>query len=194
MRSAINAKISKWTKKASKSLEYSSHYYWPTRQHKTGNALSEHNAVLHLAHAALKDGVAVYPQAARHGDGERGHLDLLMYDPAVRVQYRVEAKRLFSSDNARGLASDAGRACSFTLNVPDNEGTEILEPKATVVLLLGLTHFKKYEDFWIDLNKKKGGGWVDLARVLDGMTRGSVEFKTGFKDYYASLLYAWKII
>jgi len=167
-------------KEAAGSLGRCTSQYWPSRYSLKGNAIGEANIVNHLAHACLKRGYFVYPEAAHCGvDDPKRRLDLLVFMPrrAGGTQLRVQAKRRLPGKPAALVLKDIEILEGFRPNEGDNPKQSILRPARTICLFVAVTHSRAEKDWWRN-PVKWDRQWDKIGLFLrrKGVERGSNRF------------------
>lgn len=204
MHSDIQRRIDLLMNDTASSLSRSLYFYWPSRHNPNeGNALRESNALLHLSHICLNQGWAVFSEAARH-EQAGGWLDLLAYHPDLKVQMRVEGKRLIKEESFGEILDDVAKINRFQLNARDNQGAEILTPSRCVGLIVAVTHSREIADWWVSTevvtkaveDERRRGVRAYLTDAMTGAasTAQAIHFETWFEGNGLSqnwLLYAW---
>ncbi|AUN33797.1 hypothetical protein C0V82_25655 (plasmid) [Niveispirillum cyanobacteriorum] len=151
----------------------------------------------------MNQGWAVFSEAARHEQASGG-LDLLAYHPDLKVQMRVEGKRLIGAESFGKILEDVAKINRFQLNAHDNEGAEILTPSRCIGLIVAVTHSREIADWWVSTeavsdaveDERRRGVRAYLTDVETGAasTAQAIHFETWFEGKGLSqnwLLYAW---
>ena len=140
----IEIEIEKIVKSAARSFEKSLKVYWPSEK---GNEICERNTSLHLSHALLRKGFAVFAECHKKGK-TNSRFDIVAIHKNRSVQIVAEAKRLYSLQMARSIRDDVVRIGSFKLI--DSELDHQLDHKYGIVL--ATTWRAEYREWWTSIN------------------------------------------
>lgn len=174
---------------AANGLTKSLNSYWPCTHHKGGNALHEANIVLHLAHAFMKRGYySIYPEASCHRDQNKNFMDLLVHIPEIENCHIVIQAKRFIQKSSTEIPKDYHLIEKFHPNDIDFPENEISKSKNRVRLLVAVTHYEGWKDWWIEDTPTPYGCWRELSEILTKMNRGSVEFSYRGSQIYPSWL------
>lgn len=157
--------------KAAESFATSLESYWPVAN-PDKNSLKEANLTFHLAIAAAREGLLIYPEASSNDVNQRIDLLLRGHIAEQNVSILIEAKRLYSAEKAREVVTDYYKISNFKFVNDAALGDSLIHTTTNYGVLLTLSTQVDHATWWLDPREyiDDTGSWHELRSILLGET------------------------